>query len=262
MAAPAGPAADRTGGARLTIVLATLNERRSLPELFERIRALPLPPWEAIVVDDGSTDGSREWVRALGATDPRVRLVEHDGRQTTVAAQASGIGLAQGTYVAVMDSDLQHPPELLVPLVRALEDGASVAVASRYVAGGTVGPRSPLRAVLSRGAEGLAKLALPAARAVSDPVSGFFALRRSVFVPLAPGTRGYKLLLFVLVMARGLSVRDVPFRFEPRHDGSSKVTSGFGFVRVFLIELLLARRLAGRLSGRAGGLREPRRAEG
>jgi dolichol-phosphate mannosyltransferase len=151
----------------------------------------------------------------------------------------------------VMDADLQHAPELLPQLVGALDAGAAVVVASRYVPGGTPGPRPGLRAVISRGAEWTAKLLLPPARVVQDPVSGFFAFRRRLFVPLPPGTRGYKLLLFVLVMARGLDVREVPFRFEARTAGSSKVTSGLAFVRLFLAEVVLARRLAGRL-GRAG----------
>jgi dolichol-phosphate mannosyltransferase len=228
----------------LSIVLAVLNERPSLPELFARLRATDLPPWEAIVVDDGSTDGSREFVRSLADGDRRVRLIEHDGRQTTLAAQCSAVEAARGRYVAVMDADLQHPPELLRPLVRQLEQGAALAVASRYLPGGTPGPRPPLRAVISRGAEWTAKLFLAPARRLTDPVSGYFAFRRSAFVPLPAGQRGYKLLLFLLVMTRRLEVREVAFRFEPRTEGASKVTSGLAFVRLFLVEVILARRLA------------------
>lgn len=238
---------------RISIVLAVLNERRNLPELFRRLAALGRSDWEAIVVDDGSTDGSREYLDELGRTDPRVRLLLHDGRQTTLTAQCMGIETARGAYVVVMDADLQHPPELVLELVDQLEAGAAVAVASRYVPGGTPGPRPPLRAVISRGAETVAKLMLAPARRVSDPVSGYFAFRRDVFVAPVKGTRGYKLLLFVLVMARGRPLREVPFRFETRAAGSSKVTSGFGFVRLFLTELLLARRFARRLR-RAQGL--------
>jgi len=226
----------------LSIVLAVLNERPSLPELFARLRAVPLPPWEAIVVDDGSTDGTREFVAELAAQDPRVRLILHDGKQTTVAAQCVAIEASRGAVVAVMDSDLQHPPELLRELVRQVEDGASLAIASRYATGGTPGPRPLLRRLISRGAEWTAKLALPPARAVTDPVSGYFAFRRSVFVSLPRGQRGYKLLLFLLVMAEGREVREVPFRFEPRTEGASKVTTGLGFVRLFLRETMLARR--------------------
>jgi len=231
----------------VSIVLAVLNERPSLPELFSRLRSVDLPPWEAIVVDDGSTDGSREFLAGLATDDPRVRVILHDGRQTTLAAQCRAIESARGRFLVVMDADLQHPPELLRSFVTALEAGASLAIASRYVPGGSPGPRSPLRALLSRGAEGAAKLWLAEARRVSDPVSGFFAFRREAYVPLDPRYRGYKLLLFLLVMCRGRELREVPFRFEPRQGGASKVTSGLSFVRVYLIELLLARRLARQL---------------
>ncbi len=236
----------------VSVVLAVLNERRSLPELFERLRAVGLPPWEAIVVDDGSSDGSREYVAELARRDRRVRLLLHEGRQTTLTAQCMAIETARGRYVAVMDADLQHPPELLPALVGELERGAAVALASRYAPGGSPGARPPLRAVLSRGAEAIARMLLPATRGVGDPVSGYFALRRDVFVAPVKGTRGYKLLLFVLVMARGRRVREVPFRFEARSSGTSKVTSGVGFVRLFLTELLLARRFARQLARAPG----------
>jgi dolichol-phosphate mannosyltransferase len=247
---PGEPAPTATPS--LSIVLAVLNERPSLAELFSRLRSLELPPWEAIVVDDGSTDGSREFVAGLAAADPRVRVLLHDGRQTTLAAQCRAIEAARGRFIAVMDADLQHPPELLREFVARLEDGAALVIASRYVPGGSPGPRSPLRAVISRGAEWTAKLLLAAARPVHDPVSGYFAFRREAFVALDPGYRGYKLLVFLLVMCRGLDLREVPFRFEPRLGGASKVTSGVAFVRIYLTELLLARRLARRLRRRPG----------
>jgi len=232
---------------RLSVVLSTLNERENLPELVDRLRRVSLPPWEALVVDDGSTDGTREYLETLARADPRFRPIFHDGRQTTLRAQCQGISAGRGEDVVVMDADLQHPPELLPAMLSALDGGAGVVVASRYVLAGSPGPRSPLRGVLSRGAEALARLALPDARRSTDPVSGFFAFRRSVFRALDPGVRGYKLLLFLLVMGRGRPVVDVPFRFEPRTSGASKVVGGFGFVRYFLAELLEAMRLERKL---------------
>ncbi len=237
----------------LSIVLALYNERPSLPELFRRLRALDLPSWEVIAVDDGSTDGSREFLIEEQRRDGRIRTILHDGKQTTLRAQSLALESARGQFAVVMDSDLQHPPELLPAMVDRLGRGADLVVASRYRDGGTPGPRSPLRAVISRAAEGLTKLLLSESRAVSDPVSGFFAFRRAIYVPLDPGYRGYKLLLFLLVMSRGKNVAEVGFRFEPRTEGASKVTQGLAFVRVFLIELLLARRLSARLESRGHG---------
>jgi dolichol-phosphate mannosyltransferase len=253
--APRAAAPAAGDGPELSIVLATLNERSNLPELIDRLRKVPLPPWEAIVVDDGSTDGTREWVDALVRSDPRFRAIYHDGKQTTVRAQCQGIRSARGRIVVVMDADLQHPPELLRPMVDRLDAGASLVVASRYLPGGTPGARSALRGLLSRGAEAIARWMLSDARRVTDPVSGYFAFLRELYRPFDPGFGGYKLLLFVLVMAHGRPVAEVPFRFEPRTAGASKVTGGLAFVRVFLTEVIFAKRVERALrAGRAAAL--------
>src|SRR5271155_94135 len=128
-------------------------------------------------------------------------------------------------------------------MVRELTNGAGVVVASRYAPGGSPGTRTVFRALISRAAEGIARVFLREAREVSDPVSGYFGFRREIFLPLDPRYRGYKLLLFVLVMNRSRRFSEVGFHFEPRTRGASKVTQTFAFVRVFLIETLLARRL-------------------
>ena len=231
----------------LSIVLATLNERRNLPEIIDRIRRQALPRCEIVVVDDGSTDGTREYLQELVQRVSDVRLLFHEGKQTTLRAQCQGIDAALGAYVVVMDADLQHPPELLVPMLQSLEGGSALVVASRYARGGTAGPRSIFRWTVSRGAEWLAKILIPPARRISDPVSGYFGFRREVWVPLNPLYRGYKLLLFLLVMTGDRPIGEVGYRFTPRTDGSSKVTQGFAFVRIYMIELLLALRLRGEM---------------
>jgi dolichol-phosphate mannosyltransferase len=227
----------------ISVVLATLNERDNLPEILDRIVRIGRTDLEVLVVDDGNTDGTREIARDRAGSDRRIRLLTHEGKQTTVLAQCQGIASARGSFVVVMDADRQHPPEQIPVLVAELEKGAKLAVASRYAAGGTPGQRTPWRWTLSRGAEGFAKLLLREARGVTDPVSGFFAFRREIFVPLGPGYRGYKLLLFVLVMNRGAPVAEVAYRFEPRTSGASKTTQGLGFIPLFLHEIALARRL-------------------
>lgn len=236
---------NETAGTRpaFSIILATLNERESLPEVLDRIFRLPRSDFEVIVVDDGSSDGTRELVRERSTSEPRLRLLTHEGKQTTVLAQCQGIQSARGAFVVIMDADLQHPPERIVDLVDALEQGASLAIGSRYAHGGSPGPRTLTRWALSRGAEWFARRLLAEARSVSDPVSGFFAFRRQVFVLLGPEYRGYKLLLFTLVMNRKRAVVEVGYRFEPRAHGESKATQGLGFILLFLRETYRAGRL-------------------
>ncbi len=231
-------------GASVSVILAVLNERENLPHVIPRILAQGFPNLEVIVIDDGSTDGTREYLREIGSRDPRVRAVFHDGKQTTLRAQCQGIAAARGEFIVVMDADLQHPPESLPAMMRVLEGGAALVVASRYAPGGSPGVRTPYRILLSRGAEWIAKAWLPSTRRVSDPVSGYFGFRREIWHPLDPESRGYKLLLFVLAMAEGRRLGEVGFRFEARTRGDSKVTESVAFVRLFLAEIFLARRFA------------------
>jgi dolichol-phosphate mannosyltransferase len=252
---PAGDPAGPSGpDVRTSIVLATLNERGNLPEVLDRIRRQGLPALEILIVDDGSNDGTREYVLGLSLADPRVRLLRHEGKQTTLRAQCQGIEAARGDRIVVMDGDLQHPPELIPSMLRELDQGAALAIASRYVSGGSAGPRTVYRWTASRVAEWLTRILLPSAHGIEDPVSGFFAFRREIWMPLHPEYRGYKLGIFLLVMAEGRPVREVPFRFTARPEGTSKVAGGTAFMRVFVNELLLARRMRSRLRhGPRGG---------
>lgn len=227
---------------KLSVVLATLNEQANLPVLVDAIRSQPLPSCEIIIVDDGSTDGTREYVSLLAGKDSSIRPIFNNGPQTLTPAQCQGVAEARGEFVVIMDSDLQHPPELLPGLLRLLEDGNDLVVATRYGVGGSVGSRPCTRALLSRGAGALAKALVPAARRVSDPVSGFFAFRRDVFFPINRRYRGYKLLLFVLNMCKSRRITELPYHFRARANGHSKITQDLTFMKVFLTEALLARR--------------------
>jgi len=245
------------GGPLVSIILATINERENLPPLLERLWKVGLPPFEVLVVDDGSTDGTREYLTEAARSEPRLRLHWHEGKQTTLRAQCQGIAHAKGEFVIVMDADLQHPPEVLPEMVQALQTGAALVVGSRYAGGGSAGRRDAIRGTISRGAELTAKLLLSEARSLSDPVSGLFGFRREIFRPLPPEWRGYKLLLFLLVMARGRRVAEVGFRFEPRTSGASKVTQNTRFIRFFLTELLLAKRFESALERHPTGRTSP-----
>ncbi len=228
---------------RLSIVLGTLNEHENLPVLLDEIARQRLPPFEVIVVDDGSTDGTREFLETAAMQAPWLRPIFHDGRQTLTPAQCQGIAQAKGEFVLIMDADLQHPTSIIPAMVSELGSGNDLVIATRYGPGGSPGQRSLLRAVISRGAEVIVRTLVPPARGVTDPVSGFFAFRRGRFQPLDPRFRGYKLLLFLLVMHRGRKIREVPYRFQSRANGTSKIVQDIEFVRIFMSEVFRARQL-------------------
>jgi dolichol-phosphate mannosyltransferase len=246
-----GLAADEGGAVSLSIVLGTLNERAALPELIGRIDNLELPPYELVIVDDGSTDGTREYVRSLAAADPRVRLLVHTGPRTLIPAQSEGVEAARGEYVIIMDSDLQHPPEKIPEIYRHLSGGAGLVIASRYEPAGSAGDRSTFRSVISHGAEVIVRALICEARSVSDPMSGFYGFHRSLFRPPVPMHRGYHMLPYLLVITAGTKIREVPYSFGRRLTGTSKVTQSLGFIRIFLGQMMVTLGIRSALRGRA-----------
>ena len=210
----------------LSVVIPTMNERDNVGRLVERLAiALAGVEWEAIFVDDGSTDGTVDAVMRLARTDRRVRLISRFGRRGLSSAVIEGMLSSTAPVVAVIDADLQHDERILPQLFRAVEGGeCDLAVGSRYAAGGSIGDWSASRARISLSATRLAELITKTP--LSDPMSGFFALRHSALFAAAPyltGT-GYKILLDVVASSRvPLRVVEIPYCFKPRSAGTSKL---------------------------------------
>lgn len=211
---------------RLSVVLPTYNERSNIGPLVARVdRALGGRDYELIFVDD-STDGTDAAIAEQARHSPRIVLLHRTRRRGLASAVVDGFRRAAGEVVCVLDADLQHPPELIPALLEALETtGADVAVASRNIRGGGYEAFSRARRLASRIASWLAWALLRRARLVSDPMSGFFAVRTRVIqdVPLRP--LGYKILLEILVRGRLRHVAEVPYRFRARVGGQSKLTA-------------------------------------
>lgn len=209
----------------LSIVVPTYNEAANVRRLVERIDAALSGTEHEIVFVDDSTDGT-EWIIAeLAGSHPHIRLIHRDSKRGLATAVVAGLEAARGTIVCVLDADLQHPPEAIPTLLEALQrTGADLAVASRHVPGGAYDSFTALRRAASGVATTIARGLLRRARPVSDPMSGFFAVRRAAIdgVPLRPV--GYKILLEVLVRGRIGRVVEVPYRFEARSAGQSKLT--------------------------------------
>jgi dolichol-phosphate mannosyltransferase len=211
---------------QVSLVIPTYNERDNIAPLLAEIdAALDGVAWEAVFVDD-STDGTDLVIAEFAASDPRIVLVHRaDNRDGLAGAVVEGLSLARGTYLCVLDADLQHPPSRIpVLLEEARRSGADVVIASRYVPGGSAnGLDGPLRQLYSRGLKSLTKLLFPRRlAAVSDPLGGYFLLHRRVLLGSHLRPIGYKILLEILVRCSWHTVREVPYRFQPRRLGDSK----------------------------------------
>jgi dolichol-phosphate mannosyltransferase len=212
----------------LTIVVPTFNEKANIPLLVERLSELLTScDWEVIFVDDNSPDGTAAAARAIGTNDSRVRCIRRIGRRGLAGACLEGMLASQARYVAVMDADLQHDEGLLVPMLDALRAArADVAVASRYLYGGSAAGLSKQRSRVSRGSNSLVRLLLGID--LTDPMSGHFMIRRDALESIAPSlsTQGFKILLDILATARGgLRTIELPSTFRERQHGESKLDS-------------------------------------
>jgi len=209
---------------RVSIVVPTYNERDNLEELFDRIaRSLSGYDYEIIIVDDDSPD--RTWERAMELSNKYpVRVIRRTDEKGLSSAVIRGFREASGDVFVVMDADLQHPPEKIPELLRAIEEGADIAIASRYVRGGGVKNWYWYRKLISRGAILVGRVALPKIRNVKDPVSGFFALRREVVEGVELNPVGFKILMEILIKGNYRKVVEVPFTFGLRKAGESKLS--------------------------------------
>nr|WP_244299155.1 glycosyltransferase family 2 protein [Roseibium aquae] len=251
-AAPLIPTYEETGSvpglpvearaAELTVILPTFNEARNIPVVLERLAvALDAVAWEAVIVDDNSPDGTTEVARAIAANHPTVRVIRRVGRRGLSGACIEGMLSSSAPFVAVMDADLQHDETLLPKMLAELRTGQTdLVVASRNVEGGSSGTGlSSIRAWGSGIANTLAKKLLHVD--LTDPMSGFFMVRREKAEELAPklSAQGFKILLDLVSSAKGaLRIKELPFTFKERLHGESKLDT---LVTLDYFGLLLAK---------------------
>jgi len=210
---------------RISVIVPTYNERENIAELIERLESLKLNI-EIIIVDDNSPDNTAEEAMKLNGKYGNIKVLKRSGKLGLGSAIADGIKVASGDYMVIMDADLQHPPEKLADLYNALENGADLAIASRYVKGSNIEGWSTYRKIISKGATFIAHLLLPETKKVKDPLSGFFAFKRLSIKDFKPSTRSYKVLLELLHYIKGNNIKivEIPYTFNKRKKGESKLS--------------------------------------
>ena len=220
---------------QFSIVVPTLNESENIDLLLTRLFALDLNPdtFEVIFVDDGSTDGTPDKVRAWESRS-NVRLIQRQEKPDLTASILAGAATAKSDVIVVMDADLSHPPERLSAVVTPVLNGNyDVAIGSRYIAGGSTENWPLHRQLLSRIGGWIARPICD----VNDATSGFFAFRRELAASISNNAHGYKILLELLMANHGrLRVTEVPICFHDRTHGTSKLS--FSHQRAYVQRLI------------------------
>ncbi len=228
----------------LLLLVPTFNEAGSVGPLVARLEAaLAGIFWEALFVDDDSPDGTAQLVATIGSKKSHIRCLKRVGRRGLSSACLEGFAATRAPFIAVMDADLQHDEALLPRMLAVLKRGeAELVSGSRYIPGGGIDGLSPLRSLVSRTGNRVAR-ALLGSR-LTDPMSGYFMFQREIlsrcdFTGLSGA--GFKILLELLAAAEpAIAFCELPFVFRPRHAGRSKFSPRIGWL--FLLSLLQLRR--------------------
>jgi dolichol-phosphate mannosyltransferase len=208
----------------LSIVIPTFNESENLAALLAQVFTVLKDNdihGEVIIVDDDSPDRTWELAQGLAKKYQGLRVIRRQSEKGLATAVLAGFAAASSSKLLVMDADLSHPPWLISKLYKALDE-ADISVASRNVNGGGVRNWPASRKAISWGATQIARLLTD----VKDPMSGYFALHKEVLDGADLDPKGYKILLEILVRGRYEKVREIPFVFEDRRVGTSKMSSG------------------------------------
>ncbi len=220
---PAGHAAPV-----LSVVVPTYNECANMAPLVAAVReALGDLPWEMLIVDDDSPDHTFAEVARIARHEPRVRCLRRVGRRGLASAVIEGALVANGDVVAVMDADFQHDETKLRPMYDTLVAAdADMVVGTRYAGDGGVGDWDGTRQRMSDVATSISRMLV--GNQTSDPMSGFFMVKRSVFAASVYdlSQQGYKILLDIISSSpRPLRIAEVPYQFRSRREGESKISA-------------------------------------
>lgn len=211
----------------LSIIIPTLNERENISPLISALQVTFSAhniQWEAVFVDDNSTDGTLDEIKTLSKQCDNIRFIHRLDSRGLSSACAEGMLSSTAAHVAVIDADLQHDESILPIMLNELKKGMDIAIGSRNIEGGSMGTMPIHRQKVSQFAAKLSDLFLGSN--VTDPMSGFFMLKRELIENIANKLTltGYKLLLDILVNApKGTNIVEVPYNMRHRIHGESKL---------------------------------------
>jgi dolichol-phosphate mannosyltransferase len=221
------PLSDLLREEDLSVIIPVFNESENLPELVDRIhRSLGHVNFELVLVDDNSPDGTAIVAEELNMEYGNLKVLKRPTKLGLSSAVIEGFNKStrETRIFAVLDADMQHPPELLVKMHEKIIEGADVVIASRYTSGGGTNGWRLSRKIISRFATTLAHLLLPKTRGVKDVLSGFFMIKAKVISGTKLDPIGYKILLELLVKGNYSKVCEIPYLFEKRKNGKSNLS--------------------------------------
>lgn len=219
----------------LSVIIPTYNEAQNITRMLDIVSSSldPKSSAEIIVIDDDSPDGTgriaEEYAKKARTNGwCEVRVINRKDQKGLSSAILAGIRASTGESVVVMDSDFSHPPETIAKMIDELKKtDCDIVVASRYVKGGSITGWPFKRKLISKGATKIAQRSLGIK--INDPMSGFFAFRRHIIRNINFDAIGFKILLEILVKAKGAKVREIPYNFTDRRSGTSKLNGSVIF---------------------------------
>ncbi len=214
---------------QVSIIIPTYNESKNIIKILHHIGEI-LPKnisTQTIVVDDNSPDGTGKIVEdylknVKKIADNTIEIIHRKAKDGLGSAILKGIQQAKGDTIVVMDCDFSHPPQIIPKLIESIKKYQyDIVVASRYIKGGKIQGWSVKRKIMSKFATLIAKKGLGID--TKDPMSGFFAFKRSIIKGLNIDAIGFKILLEILVKTKGVNIKEIPYTFQNRELGSSKL---------------------------------------
>lgn len=211
---------------KLSVISPTYNEAENVSRLIAEVeKSLQSTDYEILISDDDSPDRTWALVEEIGRRNPRVRALRRTSNRGLGPSVVDGFSAATGDALACIDADLQHDPTILPQMLKELESGADLVVATRYMPGGGTANWGIIRRLGSWGCTKLAQLLLGVK--LRDPMSGYFMMRSGDFLRVRDrlNVRGFKILLEIAAHMRPRRLGEVPYTFGPRAQGESKLSN-------------------------------------